>query len=86
MDRDLRLVIECESHEWHSDRESLRKDVRRYTLLVIDGWTVVRFIWEDVMFRAAWVERMLVRASALATQRTELPHLPEQQGQPSHAA
>lgn len=31
VDRDLRLVIECESHEWHSNRESLRKDVRRYT-------------------------------------------------------
>lgn len=86
VDRELRLVIECESHEWHSNRDSLRKDVRRYTRLVIDGWTVVRFIWEDVMFRAEWVERMLVHAAALAAQRIELPHLPDHQGQPSHAA
>lgn len=69
VDRDLRLVIECESHEWHSTRASLRKDVRRYTLLTIDGWTVVRFIWEDVMFCPDRVERALIRATALAAQR-----------------
>lgn len=72
VDPELRLVIECESHEWHSARASLRKDVRRYTLLVVDGWTVVRFIWEDVMFRPQWVREALVRATALAAQRAAL--------------
>ena len=31
-------------------------------LLVADGWTVLRFTWEDVMFRPEWVREVLVRA------------------------
>lgn len=75
VDRDLRLVIECESHEWHSSRQSLRKDVRRYTLLVADDWLVIRFIWEDVMFKPAWVRQILVRAAALAARRSDASDL-----------
>lgn len=61
VDRDRKLVVECDSFEWHSTREGFRKDVRRYTLLVADGWIVLRFIWEDVMFRPEWVRDVLVR-------------------------
>jgi very-short-patch-repair endonuclease len=64
VDRDRRLVIECESYEWHGDRAGFRKDVRRYTLLAADGWVVLRFTWEDVMFRPEWVLEVLVRAVA----------------------
>ena len=42
-------------------REGFRKDVRRYTLLVAEGWRVLRFIWEDVMFRPEWVRDVLIR-------------------------
>jgi very-short-patch-repair endonuclease len=62
VDRDRRIVVECESFEWHAVREGFRKDVRRYTLLVAEGWTVLRFIWEDVMFRPGWVRDVLIRA------------------------
>lgn len=62
VDRDLRIVVECESYEWHGGRDGFRKDVRRYTLLVADGWRVLRFTWEDVMFRPAWVRAVVVRA------------------------
>lgn len=62
VDVDRRLVVECESFEWHGNRAGFRKDVRRYTLLVADGWTVLRFTWEDVMFRPEWVRAVLVRA------------------------
>lgn len=66
-DVDIGLVVECESFEWHAKRPDFRKDVRRYTLLVADGWTVLRFIWEDVMHRPhevrAVVERTVARLS-----------------------
>jgi very-short-patch-repair endonuclease len=61
VDVEKRLVIECESFEWHGGRQGFRKDVRRYTLLVADGWTVLRFTWEDVMFRPKWVREALIR-------------------------
>ncbi len=62
VDRERQIVVECESFEFHAVREGFRKDVRRYTLLVADGWTVLRFTWEDVMFRPEWVREVLLRA------------------------
>lgn len=60
VDVDRRIVIECESFEWHGDRKAFRRDCRRYSLLVADGWWVVRFTWEDVMFEPEWVRQVLV--------------------------
>jgi very-short-patch-repair endonuclease len=71
VDRVRRIVIECDSYEWHGDRAGFRKDVRRYTLLVADGWTVLRFTWEDVMLRPAWVRDVLCRVVGVDA-RTEL--------------
>jgi very-short-patch-repair endonuclease len=45
------LVLEADSHTWHSSRTALRRDCRRYNALVLHGWTVLRFTWEDVMLR-----------------------------------
>jgi very-short-patch-repair endonuclease len=50
-----RLVIEAESFEHHGTRRGFRKDVRRYTELVVFGWTVLRFTWEDVMLQPGYV-------------------------------
>lgn len=61
VDRERHLVIEADSYEWHGHRAGFRKDVRRYTLLVADGWTVLRFTWEDVMTRPGWVREILCR-------------------------
>jgi very-short-patch-repair endonuclease len=71
VDVERRLVIEADSFEWHGNRQGFRKDVRRYTLLVAAGWRVVRFTWEDVMLRPAWVRGVLVRLVGDA--RTEVP-------------
>lgn len=71
VDHERRLVVECESWEWHGDRKGFLKDVRRYTLMTADGWTVLRFTWDDVMFRPAWVHEVLCRAVGDA--RTEVP-------------
>ena len=59
VDRRLRIVLEADSFEWHGDRAALRRDARRYDLLVANGWTVLRFTWEDVMHDQDWVRRVL---------------------------
>jgi very-short-patch-repair endonuclease len=60
VDTDLGLVVECDSFEWHGDRGALRRDARRYNLLVVDGWLVLRFAWEDVMLDRDYVLSVLV--------------------------
>ena len=72
VDEDLRIVLEADSFEWHGDRGALRRDARRYDLLVVDGWIVLRFAWEDVMFDQDFVRRVLVAAVALACRRTKV--------------
>ena len=69
VDEDLRLVLEADSFEWHGDRVALRDDARRYDLMVVNGWRVLRFAWEDVMFDQAWVREVLTAAVAERTQR-----------------
>ncbi|WP_297626570.1 DUF559 domain-containing protein [Nocardioides sp.] len=59
VDLRLRIVLEADSFEWHGDRAALRRDARRYDLLVANGWTVLRFAYEDVMHDQDWVRRVL---------------------------
>ena len=47
-------------------RAALASDARRYNMLVVNGWTVLRFSYEDVMFHPDEVRRVLVAAVALA--------------------
>ena len=72
VDVDRRLVVEAESFKFHADRSGFAKDVRRYTLLSAEGWTVLRFTWKDVMFRQEEVRAVLMRAIGLVDARTEL--------------
>ena len=55
VDRGRRLVLEADSFEFHATRKGFRKDVRRYTSLVVLGWTVLRFSWEQVMLEPDFV-------------------------------
>ena len=61
VDAHLKLLIECESWAYHSGEEPFRRDIRRYTDLVARGWTVLRFVWEDVMQRPDYVRRQVER-------------------------
>jgi very-short-patch-repair endonuclease len=65
------MIVECESYEWHGNRKGFLKDIRRYTLLTADGWMILRFTWDDVMLRPAWVREVLMRALGLDA-RTEV--------------
>ena len=70
-DRDLRIVLEADSFEWHGHRAALAADARRYNGLTVDGWLVLRFTWEDVMARPDEVRQALVAAVALVLERSE---------------
>lgn len=72
VDEDLRIVLEADSFEWHGDRAALRRDARRYDLLVVDGWIVLRFAWEDVMFDQEFVRTVIEGAVSIARGRTNV--------------
>jgi hypothetical protein len=40
--------------------------------MVVDGWTVLRFAWEDVMVDPDYVHQMLVAVVALVDGRTQV--------------
>jgi len=62
VDEHLRIVVEADSFEWHGDRAALRADARRYNAFVVNGWLVLRFCWEDVMFNPHQVKVVLETA------------------------
>lgn len=49
------LVLEADSWTWHTTKEAHERDCWRYTALVVAGWTVVRFTWQQVMLSPAYV-------------------------------
>ena len=44
-----RLVVETDGFAFHADRRAFREDRRRGNALVLAGWRVLRFSWEDVV-------------------------------------
>ncbi len=46
-----RLVVETDGFAFHADRRSYGADRRRGNVLVLAGWRVLRFSWEDVVER-----------------------------------
>lgn len=65
VDRALGLVVEAESFEFHGRRTMLKHDCERYNAFVVDGWLVVRFAWEHVMFEPQYVAGVLRAAVQL---------------------
>lgn len=65
VDPERRIVLEADSHTWHSSRSALRRDCTRYNALVLDGWIVLRFTWEQVMFEPAYVRACLEAVLAM---------------------
>jgi very-short-patch-repair endonuclease len=59
------LVIEGDGFEFHADRQSYRDDRRRATALLTGGYALLRFSWEDVRFRPAWVIDQVLAALRL---------------------
>ncbi|MDG2027253.1 MAG: DUF559 domain-containing protein [Acidimicrobiales bacterium] len=52
---DERLLLECDGYREHIAPGQFERDRRRQNLLVLDGWTVLRFAKTDVRQRPAWL-------------------------------
>ena len=57
----LRVVIEADSWTFHATRGAHARDCARYNLLVIHGWRVFRFTWEQVMLDQSYVRWVLAQ-------------------------
>jgi very-short-patch-repair endonuclease len=60
-----RIALEADSFEHHGYRAALVRDCARYDELVVRGWLVLRFAWEQVMYQPEWVEEMVLGALRL---------------------
>jgi very-short-patch-repair endonuclease len=56
------LAVEVDGYEDHSRLEVFGYDRRRQNVLVLAGWTVLRFTWADVRDRPAHVGAQIVQA------------------------
>ncbi|EON34781.1 hypothetical protein GTC6_00960 [Gordonia terrae C-6] len=50
-----KIAIEIDGMAFHSDAVAFQRDRTRQNDLVANGWTVLRFTWQDVTARPAWV-------------------------------
>lgn len=69
--RSLRLAVEADSWTFHATRRAHGRDCVRYNLLILRGWRVLRFTWEQVMTDPAYVSWVLGEL----TRRVERPHI-----------
>lgn len=44
------IVVEADSWTHHATKAAHERDCLRYNAMVVGGWTVLRFTWEQVMF------------------------------------
>ena len=58
------LVVEVDGFAFHSDRADYRRDRTRTNALTAQGYTVLRFSYEDVMFRTADCVRTVLAVRA----------------------
>lgn len=63
---EARLVVEVDGRAHHTDRDRFQKDRTRQNRLVLAGWEVLRFTWEDLVDRPHDV------ASSVSTKLSEL--------------
>ena len=61
--------MEADSFEFHAARKGFDRDCRRYNALVVRGWLVLRFTWEQVMFEPGLVASTVRALVALRGER-----------------
>lgn len=65
VDRELLIVVECDSWTYHAERSAFGRDIDRYNELAVAGWLVLRFTREQAVDRPEHVRDLMVRAVAL---------------------
>jgi very-short-patch-repair endonuclease len=66
---EVKLAVEVDGFEAHGTRRAFQRDLDRQNVLVLGGWTVLRFTWNDVVRRPGHVAQQI--AEALAVLGTE---------------
>ncbi|MGH9281876.1 MAG: DUF559 domain-containing protein [Acidimicrobiales bacterium] len=64
-----RVVVEVDGYRDHSSLAAFRSDRARQNALVLGGWTVLRFTWDEVRHRPASVATQILAALAAAPAR-----------------
>jgi very-short-patch-repair endonuclease len=64
---DVRLAVEVDGWAYHRTKEQRDSDVERDNLLMLAGWRVLRFTWEDVRDRPEYI--LATIRSVLVTSR-----------------
>lgn len=59
-----RLVVQLDGFEFHGSAKDRRRDMRQDARLVLLGYTVLRFDYQQVMFDARYVQETLINAIA----------------------
>jgi len=59
---ELKLCIEIDGRAYHSDRATFENDRARQNALVLAGWTVLRFTWEQITAQPDEVVRQVMLA------------------------
>jgi very-short-patch-repair endonuclease len=60
----LRIAIEVDGRAHHSDRRSFERDRERQNHLVLQGWLILRFTWEQITQRPQEVIAAVLAAVA----------------------
>ncbi len=66
------LAIEGDGFEHHHDRSSYRRDRIRSNAVVVDGYVLLRFSWEDVFLRPEYVLRTVLEVYSRGPRRQKL--------------
>lgn len=62
-DPELFIAIEVDGRAYHSDRHAFEHDRARQNVLVLQGWLVLRFTWEQITGDPMWVIETIRRAA-----------------------
>ncbi|MDP1849348.1 MAG: DUF559 domain-containing protein, partial [Solirubrobacteraceae bacterium] len=57
--REQRLIVEVDGRSTHATKRAFQSDRRRDQRLMLLGWRVVRFTWQQVMYEPAYVAATL---------------------------
>jgi hypothetical protein len=63
--RDQRLVVEVDGYRYHRSPSAFEDDRERDVVLSLAGWQVLRFTWNQINARPAWVAGAISRRLAL---------------------
>jgi very-short-patch-repair endonuclease len=62
---DRKLILEADGKDHHSQWAQVMNDMARQNVIVLDGWTVLRFSWRQVLYQPDVLIRTVSRALAV---------------------